>query len=54
MKYLTTYQHALHELSINLEKSKSELSVVLGEKKQIVVAKETIAKEIEEKVMEIL
>ena len=40
------YQNALQELSINLEKSKYQLSEVLNEKKQIIVAQETIAKEI--------
>ena len=48
------YQHALQELSINLEKSKCELTEVLAEKKQIKFAKETFAKEIAVKDDEIL
>ena len=52
-KEIINYQHALHELSFILEKSKYQLLEVLAEKKKIMDAKETIAKEIKVKDKEI-
>ena len=50
---IVNYQHALHDLGMNLEKAKHELLEVLDDKNQVLVSQESLIEELEIKGQEI-